>query len=89
MRLYSIFGIIAALSCLQNAMAQDTIWACREDTAEIMYFKMYNSDTFPDNRGKFEMVDTTNSEIPIPVMRVSSFTGTTAWCSFGLRNTIP
>ena len=58
MRLYSIFGIIAALSCLQSAMAQDTIWACREDTAEIMYFKMYNSDTFPDNRGKFEMVDT-------------------------------
>jgi hypothetical protein len=60
MRLYSIFGIIAALSCLQNAMAQDTIWACRDDkwVDGDLYFKMSTSDTFPDNRGQFEMVDT-------------------------------
>jgi hypothetical protein len=53
-----ILGLILTLVCLQSVMAQDTIWACREDTAEALYFKMYTADTFPDNRGQFLMTDT-------------------------------
>jgi hypothetical protein len=51
-------GIILALACLQSAVAQDTVWACREDTAEYWYTVMSLADTFPDNRGQFLMVDT-------------------------------
>lgn len=58
MKLGKILGLLLTLVCLQSAMAQDTIWACREDTSELMYFHMFTSDTFPDNRDTFEMVDT-------------------------------
>jgi hypothetical protein len=55
-------GILLALACLQSVMAQgpDTIWTCREDTNELYYREMFLSDTFPDNRDSFAMVDTGN-----------------------------
>jgi hypothetical protein len=60
MKLCRSLGIILALACLQSAVAQtsDTIWACREDTNETYYRQMFLSDTFPDNRDSFAMVDT-------------------------------
>jgi hypothetical protein len=63
MRLRSkCLGIILALACLQAAVAQmpDSLWLCKDvipDT-EMYYFHIYMSDTFPDNRGLFPMVDT-------------------------------
>ena len=59
MKFYGIFGLLLALACLQNAGAQDdTVWICRDTTTEYSYIKTYLSDTFPDNRGPFTMVDT-------------------------------
>jgi|WetSurMetagenome_2_1015567.scaffolds.fasta_scaffold163538_1 hypothetical protein len=59
MKLYRSLGIILAVAYLQSAVAQgDTIWACREDTSEQYYARMFLADTFPDNRGAFTMVDT-------------------------------
>lgn len=62
-------GIIFTLACLHNVMAQtdlDTLWMCRDSivplSANELWWKMYLSDTFPDNRGQFEMVDTGNSQ---------------------------
>jgi hypothetical protein len=51
-------GIILVLACLHSAMAQDTVWMCREDTSEYWYTRMYLADTFPENVGPFDMVDT-------------------------------
>jgi hypothetical protein len=69
MRFSSGLGIILALACLQGAVAQadlDTLWLCRDSipdgSAAQLWFKMYLADTFPDNRGKFEMVDTGDSQ---------------------------
>ena len=53
--------LILAFACLQSAGASDdpdTLWACRDTTPEIIYFQMFTSDTFPDNRGMFSMTDT-------------------------------
>ncbi len=62
MRLYGSLGILLALACLQSAMAQnsDTVWICREDTVMDgdLYYHMFTADTFPDNRGQLNMVDT-------------------------------
>jgi hypothetical protein len=65
MKLGKSLGIFLALACLQSAVAQselDTAWMCRDTGAEYMYLKMFLADTFPDNRGNFEMVDTGDSQ---------------------------
>jgi hypothetical protein len=60
MKLFKFPRIILSLICLQSALAEekDTVWICREDTAEQDYAHIFLSDTFPDNRGQFNMVDT-------------------------------
>jgi hypothetical protein len=59
MRLHGIIGVILAVGCLRaTAQKPDTTWLCRDTTPEVMFVKMYTSDTFPDNRGMFSMVDT-------------------------------
>lgn len=62
-------GIIFTLACLHNVMAQadlDTLWMCNDsivpESPAQLWFNMYLSDTFPDNRGEFKMVDTGNSQ---------------------------
>ncbi len=51
-----IFFLVMAYFSL--IFADDTIWLCRDTAPEVMFYKMYLSDTFPDNRGMFYMVDT-------------------------------
>jgi hypothetical protein len=61
MNLRGTLVLFWALASLHSAEAQwnpDTIWLCRDTTAEDLFLKMYLSDTFPDNRGMFAMVDT-------------------------------
>jgi hypothetical protein len=60
MGLCKILGIILALACLESVVAQvpDTLWIARDTTPEVTYYQMFLSDTFPDNRGEFSMVDT-------------------------------
>lgn len=62
-------GIIFALACLHNAMAQtdlDTLYMCSEniipESPNQLWWATYLSDTFPDNRGQFQMVDTGDSQ---------------------------
>ena len=69
MELRGCIGIILTAACMQAAVAQadlDTLWLCndsiRDGSAEQLWFRMYLSDTFPDNRGPFEMVDTGDSQ---------------------------
>jgi hypothetical protein len=61
MKFPKIAGILLAAACLQSIVAQsgsDTIWFCRDTGQEDVYMHMYLSDTFPDNRDSFAMVDT-------------------------------
>ena len=58
MRLCSSLGTILVFAYLQSAVAQDTMWVCRDTGQESMYMHMFLADTFPDNRGQFAMVDT-------------------------------
>jgi hypothetical protein len=55
-------GIILALACMKAAVAQmpDSLWMFKDGIpiTEKAYFHLYTSDTFPDNRGMFPMVDT-------------------------------
>jgi hypothetical protein len=64
MKVFKCLGIILALLCLQSVTAvenPDTTWICRDTVPEYDYYKMYLSDTFPDNRDSFKMVDTGDS----------------------------
>jgi hypothetical protein len=64
MKFSGSLGIIMALAFLQSAVAQgsqDTMWICRDTTPDTLWFKMNLADTFPDNRGQFDMVDTGTS----------------------------
>ena len=65
MKVWKIAGFLFAIACCQSLMAQpslDTLWACRDSipdgSPDNLFFKMYLSDTFPDNRGQFSQVDT-------------------------------
>jgi len=65
MRLGRIFLTILTAVGLQSAVAQpdlDTLWLCRDsipdESPKQLYFRMFLSDTFPDNRDSFKVVDT-------------------------------
>ena len=69
MKFSSNLGIILASAFLQGAIAQadlDTLWLCRDSIPDgspaQLWFKTYLADTFPDNRGQFNMVDTGDAQ---------------------------
>ena len=60
MKIYGSVGIIMVIMFLQSVMAQtdDTVWVCRDTGMDVMFMHVFLADTFPDNRGQFNMVDT-------------------------------
>jgi hypothetical protein len=69
MKVYRGLGILLALACFTGIIAQptmDTIWLVRNTDPEILWVDLGLADTFPDNRGKFSMVDTGDAQDGTP-----------------------
>ena len=65
MRMKGILVTLLALGSLQTVVAQssyDTLWLCKNEEGTDLWTEMGLADTFPDNRGKFEMTDTGDSQ---------------------------
>lgn len=61
MKISSILRIILLVVGMHAIAAQgqlDTMWLCRDSHPEALWLELGLADTFPDNRGAFEMVDT-------------------------------
>ena len=56
-----IILVVVGLHAIAAEGKNDTVWLCRDLTPEALWLDLGLADTFPDNRGVFDMVDTGDS----------------------------